>query len=42
MATSKGSRRASRTVESEVVEVGVGGTKKLPKLLDRVSENFCN
>ena len=42
MATSKGSSRAARTVETEVVEVDAGATKKIPKLLDRVSENVCN
>ena len=37
MATNKGGSRGTRTVESEMVEVS--GTKKLPKLLDRVSKN---
>ena len=42
MATNTGASRAFRTVETEVVEVAA--TKKYPKLLDRVSENFtfCN
>ena len=40
MATNKGARAASKTVE--IGDLEVVATKKAPKLLDRVSETLCN
>ena len=39
MATNKGVRAASKTVETDVEVVA---TKRTPKLLGRVSETLCN
>ena len=39
MATNKGARAASKTVESDVEVVAM---KRAPKLLDKVSKTLCN
>ena len=39
MAANKGSRAGAKTVEADVEVVA---TKKVPKLLDKVSETLCN